>query len=392
MLCATEARAHGEADDPLPPAPGLGWEAAAALRTLNADQTLPSNRLDGYLLQGDAGMDPDGTQLEHGALGLAARFNDTWGARLVVGKHGSEAAEAEEAWLQARHDADNGDVWHLNAGRQRPAMGAVLSAAGHFDRFGLMPLAQRMAFDHDWVDDGLQLGWRREAGSMQLRADAGLWRGRAFPGARSGRLVPSVHGGLSRGPWALDAMVASFRPEGRGSAIAGAAGHSHHAPVCDTTLIQVVCFGGSSEVAAASVRWSGREAPHPWPVTLTAAGWLRNDTGTLESANGLVDYRGRNRGGWVEAVWHLAPSVELGWRGEHLRASHALRGSGASLLSTETRLNAYAPATRHALMLGYLPKEGVELRVEAGRESVAGTRVNFAALRLVLRASAATGF
>lgn len=149
VLCAHEARADGEAGDALPPAPGLTWEAAAVVRALDADKTLPSNRL-----EGDAGMDPDGIQLEHGALWLAARISDTCGARLVIGKHGGEPAEVEEAWAQARHDADNGDVWRLNAGRQRPAMGVVLSGAGNFDRFGLMPLAQRMALDHDWIDDG----------------------------------------------------------------------------------------------------------------------------------------------------------------------------------------------------------------------------------------------
>lgn len=391
LACASAAQAHGEADDALPADPGVVFEAAAALRHLSADAALPSARLSGYLLQGDAGMDLQGTRLEHGTLGLAARLDDTWGGQLVVGQHGSDPAHLEAAWLQARHDTDDA-AWLLSAGRQQPAMGAVLGGAGHLDRFGLVPLAARMAINDMWMDDGLQLGWRRDAGASAWRADVGVWRGRFFPGAADGgSAVPSLHLGWTQSAWAVDAMAARFKPQGRGSAVAGAAGHSHTAPLCDAALSKVVCFSGSSQLAAASVRWNGREAAQPWPVTLTAAGWLRRESGALESANGLADYRGNNQGGWLEAVWQVRPQWELGWRGERLSATHELNGPGASLLAVETQLTAYAPATRHTLMLGYSPADWADIRVEAGRESVAGTRMSFAALRLVLKYSTGPG-
>ena len=390
LLVAADVRAHGEADDPLPAEPGMSWDAAAALRSLKADKTLPSTRLDGYLLMGDAGMDPDGTELEHGAVGVAARFNDTWGARLVIGKHGSEAAETEEAWVQARHDADNGDVWRLNAGRQRPAMGAVLAGAGHFDRFGLVPLAQRAATDHHWVDDGLQLGWRRDDAS-RWSVDLGLWRGQGFPGSADGGAVPSLHLGWGQGPWQADALWAGFRPQGRGATVSTTVGHSHGAPVCEASFTEVICFGGDSDLLAGSLRWSGQTAASALPLTLTAAGWLRQDRGTLESANGLADYTGRTRGGWLEAVWHFAPQWELGWRGERLTASHALHGPGASLLATEARFDRYEPVTRHALMLGSQLAPWARWTLEVGRESAVGTSAGYAALRLLLQADGLLG-
>ncbi len=387
-LVATSARAHGEADDPLPAEPGISWDAAAVLRSLNASKALPSTRLDGYLLQGDAGVNPDGTALEHGALGLAVRLNDTWGGRLVIGKHGSEAAEVEEAWVQARHDADNGDVWRVNAGRQRPAMGTVLAGAGHFDRFGLVPLAQRAATDHHWVDDGLQLGWRRHDAS-QWSVDLGLWRGQNFPGSADGGTVPSLHLGWGKGPWQADALWAGFQPRGRGAAVTGTAGHSHSAPVCDASLSEVICFSGDTTLAGGSLRWSGPEAHSPWPVTLTAAGWLRHDSGTLESANGLVDYAGRNRAGWLEAVWHLHQDWEVAWRGERLSATHALTGAGAALLVNEARLQHYQPSRRQALALGWQVRPWARLHLETGQENVAGTRARYTALRLLLSAGGA---
>jgi len=383
-LFSTQAHAHGEADDVLPPEPGVVLQAAAAVRHLSADTALPSAQLAGYLLQGDAGPALNGTRLEHGTLGLAARWDDTWGAQLVLGQHGSDPIHLEAAWLQARHDGEDA-VWLLTAGRQQPALGAVLGGAGHLDNFGLVPLAARMAVNDRWIDDGLQLGWRTDAGASAWRVDAGLWRGQVFPGAEQGGAVPSLHLGWTQGPWALDAVAARFKPQGRGSAVGGTAGHSHSAPVCDASLTQVVCFSGSSPVAAASARWRGQEAVPAWPLTLSAAGWLRHDAGTLTSANGQADYKAHNRAGWLEAIWHLHPQWQLGWRGERLSATQTLTGPGASLLATETQINAYAPITRHSLMLAYSPTPAVTTYLEAGREAQASRRVPFVAGRLVLR-------
>lgn len=383
-LASTPAHAHGEADDALPPEPGMVLQAAAAVRHLSADTALPSARLAGYLLQGDAGPTLTGTQLEHGTLGLAARLNDTWGAQLVLGQHGSDPVHTEAAWLQARHDGEDA-AWLLTVGRQSPALGAVLGGAGHLDTFGLVPLAARMAVNDRWIDDGLQLGWRRDAGASTWRADAGLWRGQVFPGAEQGGAVPSLHLGWTQGPWALDAVAARFKPQGRGSAVGGTAGHSHSAPVCDASLTQVVCFSGSSPLAAASVRWRGQEAAPAWPLTLSAAGWLRRDAGTLTSANGQADYQAHNRAGWLEVLWHLHPQWQLGWRGERLSATQSLTGPGASLLAVETQINSYAPITRHSLMLAYSPVSWADVHLETGREAAASRRVSFVAWRLVLR-------
>jgi hypothetical protein len=386
VLFVTHAQAHGEVDDALPPEPGVRWDAAAALRSLTVDNTLPSTRLDGYLLQGDAGMNPDGTQLEHGAIGLAARLNNTWGARLLIGKHGGETAEVEEAWVQARRDADNGDVWRLSAGRQRPAMGAVLAGAGHFDRFGLMPLAQRAALDHHWVDDGLQLSWRRYRAST-WSVDVGLWRGKGFPGSAEGPWVPSLHLGWSRGPWQADALWAGFRPDGRGASVSIAEDHRHGAPVCDARFTEVICFAGRSRPIAASLSWSGLASDAALPLTLTAAGWWRDEDGTLTSANGQTDYRGSSRGGWLEAIWHMSPGWELGWRGERLSASHRLHGPGASLLMREARFDRYQPVTRHALMVGSRLAPWARWTAEVGRESAPGSSHPYAAVRLLLQAN-----
>lgn len=385
-LAWSSAHAHGEADDPLPAETGLTWDAAAALRVLHRNTPLPSTRLQGQLLQGDSGMEPQGNQLEHGTLGLAGRLDRTWGARFVLSKHGTETVEVEEAWLQARLDADNGDAWWLNAGRVRPAMGNTLGRPGHFDRTGLAPLAHRMAWDHDWIDDGLQLSWRRGTSTGDWAVDAGLWRGGRFPGAESGPPTPSLHLGWTNGPWSADAVAAWFEPRGRGIRASSLADHAHGAPQCTPAFLDVVCFDGKTQLTGASVRWDGRSNTHGWPVTLETAGWQRSDRGQLESADGLARYKGRARGVWLDVVWHADPHTDIGWRGERLVASHHLNGSGATQLAQATRLQAYAPVVRHTLTFGQRLTPWAELRLEAGQENQAAQRSRFYAVRLLLRA------
>ena len=197
-------------------------------------------------------------------------------------------------------------------------------------------------------------------------------------------MAPSLHLGWGQGPWQADALWVGFRPQGRGATVSSTAGHTHAARVCDARLIEVICFDGDSDLLSGSLRWSGQTAVSPLPLTLTAAGWLRQDRGTLESANGLADYTGRTRGGWLEAVWHFRPQWELGWRGERLSATHDLRGAGASLLAQEARFDRYQPVTRNVAMLGWQPTAWARLHLEAGEEAAGGQRTPYVSFRLLL--------
>ncbi len=372
----TSARAHGDEAEPLPEGPGVRVGVAGALRVLDGPAELPSQRLPGFLLQGDAGVDARGAQLEHGVVDAGWRLNEQWGTYAALGKHGSERAQVEAAWLQWLPRAD----WRLTAGRQKPALGAVVTSAGHLDRFALVPLAKQASFGHDWIDDGVQLGWRRNAGRADMALDVGLWRGKVWPGGAGTPVALSLHGGVTVDDFTFDAFAAHFEPSGRGTRVAQAGGgHSHVAPVCDVALKDVVCFGGRSQVLGASARWLS----HALPLSASAAVLWHRDQGQLRSRNGLGDYGGDTLGGWVEGLWTVHPQWELGARLERLQSRQRLEGAGVSLIAAEVGLNAYRPATRAALMLGWLPRERVAVRLEAGTESAGGRRARFAALRAV---------
>ena len=211
LLLASQASAHGDMASALPDEEGARIGLAAAVTHINASELLPSARLAGYLLQGDPGVDRRGWALEHAVADAGWRFNETWGASLAVGQHGTDQAHVEAAWLQRRWHSGQND-WQLTAGRQRPELGPVMTSAGHLDRFALVPLAKRMAVNDDWIDDGVQLGWRRTGTDIQWSADAGLWKGQVFPGSAAASAAPALHLGASRGDWSLDGFVARLNP------------------------------------------------------------------------------------------------------------------------------------------------------------------------------------
>ncbi|WP_298432928.1 hypothetical protein [Ottowia sp.] len=371
------AAAHGETVDVLPEQPGLRLGAGAALSALHADEELPSRRMSGYLLNGSVGTDRRGGQLEHGVIEAAARLSSQFGAYAAIGKHGSEAPHTEGAWLQWQPGPD----WQLTLGRQKPSLGAVITGAGHMDRFALMPLAKQASFGEDWIDDGLQASWRHPLGSGDVGLDVGLWRGHAWPGGYGRPLGFSAHAQWQQGDWTLDGFFLHAEPARRGTKIILAgADHSHGAADCDAALTQVACFGGRSQVLGASVRWLS----HQLPLSASAAVLWHRDRGSLASRNGGGAYAGDTVGGWVEGVWTLHSQWELGVRLEHLRSRQTLVGAGASLVASELQLAAYRPADRQSLMLGWLPSDKVSVRLEVGRESVSGRHARYASLRAVV--------
>lgn len=384
-LLSMSAWAHGEADDPLPVEAGVGIDLQVAWRALDARRTLPSTAMRGYLLRGDDGVDPRDSALDNASVGLSWRMNDTWGARWVISRHDSDPAQTEAAWLQTRWDRDNGQVWRVQVGRMRPTGGPVLDGMGGASRFALAPLAERVALDHPDPQDGVQLSWRdEEASGWTWSADAGLWRGRAFPGDAQEALMPSVHLGVERGAWALHGLAMAYRPEGRGARITGQSRHSHAAPVCDERLTEVVCFDGKSPVLAASLSWQGQGSSLRWPLTLTAAGWLRQDEGVLRSANGQAQYKGTHQGVWWQADWQAHENWVLSWRQERADVQHTLQGAGAQLLASEAQFVNRAGVSRQALTLGYRMADWSRLQLEWGRERQGAASAPYVALRWML--------
>jgi hypothetical protein len=378
-LAAPWAWAHG--DEVIPDESGFKFGAQAAVAWRRAAQGLPSQSLPGYLLQGDPGVDSRGTHLEHAVLQLGYRPNEVFGAQLAMGAHGHDPWHIEGASLQAK-----GAAWTLELGRQRPSLGKVMTPAGHFDRFGLMPLAKQALTHGDWLEDGAQLNLKRTMWGADWTLDAGLWVGHSFPGTPGTQIFPSAHLGAQwhgmGGQWLLDGFMAKLDPKERASQIPSNNGtHTHAAPVCDASLNGVVCFDGSSRLMGFSAQWKSQLIP----VSLQGAWLWRHEQGILQSANGVGQYGGRTGGQWLQAVWQMHAQWETALRFERLKAQHNLVGAGATLVASEAGFDPYSPQRRTAAMLGYSPNQRVTVRLEVGREKTNAQRVNFGAVRLGLK-------
>lgn len=375
LMASVGVSAHGLVGDAIPNEVGARVGASLALSWLDADSAIPMASLPGVLMTGGHQEGRDGFGLEHGVLDAGVRFNDTFGATLALGWHGSESGHVEAAWVEARRS----DLT-LGLGRNRVPLGPVVTPAGHMDRFALMPLAKQAAFDGDWIESGLNLRWR-DSGASELEVNVGVWRAKDFPGVDGSDPAPALHVGGYLGNVRLDGFIARVQPDKRGSAIQLTSdGHSHATPSCAKSITGMVCFDGTSDLAGASARW---HAP-TLPFEVSVAGIVRHERGDLYSSTGDTDYSGDTRGGWLEAAWTIKPEWIVLLRSERLVAEHELKGFGATLVAGEAGfLPESGATTRHALALAWLPRKDTTVTAEIGSERADGDSNAYVGIRFL---------
>lgn len=371
------ALAHDLAADPLPDSPGWRLGAAAALTAFDANGRFPATRYPGLPGSGQTPSDRQGLTLEHATVDAAVAFGDRHGAVLAVGKHGSDPAHTEAARLDSRWQLGL-DRLSVQLGRDRVPMGPVITGAGHFDRYAQAPLAKRLVLNDDWISDGLNLRWQRGAAQGLQSVDAGLWRARSYPGGLAGRLAPALSVSGAWGDWNLSGLAATLAPRARGiPSASSSAPHTHGQPDCRLSLAAVACFDGRSTVLGGSLVWDG----HAQGWTVTVAGLLQRDRGTLVGQLGSADYRGTTSAGWLDLQRHLGQGWTLGLRAERASATHRLSGPGAGLVSADAGLDANRPIDRLASALTWAPGGGWQLGLEAGTERSALPATRWLGLR-----------
>ena len=380
LALVSPGAAHDVAANPVPDAPGWRIGAGVAATAIGARHPVPAPTLPGVLDTGVNAADRRGLGLEHAVIGAGLRLNKLFGAHLAVGWHADESAHLEAAWMQARWTTDTA-LLTLGAGRNKVPMGRVLTDAGDFGRFSLVPLVKRASLNNDWYDDGVALAWRGTGDSLLRRVDVGVWRGAAFPGGGDLPVVPSLHVQLAHAEVEVDGFYAHLQPTGRGTYARGGTnnGHTHEVPDCASSLSGLVCFDGRVNLIGGSLRW----ASHDWPVVVAAAALWRGEQGSLYSQNGSAGYRGKTLGGWVDAAWDWHDHWQLAARFEALSATQNLSGPGAALVAGEAGLVPNWPARRLSTALAYSPDPAWRLSAEIGCERAGGDNNPFVMLRAV---------
>jgi hypothetical protein len=382
-LCSS-AFSHDVSQDPIPPSPGWRMGMAGSLAGVQASQDAwPTPRWPGVLGSGQLPSDRRGTHLEHATLDAAARLNDAWGAYVAWGRHGNDPIHVEAAKLSGRQDI-GGDRLNMTLGRDRVPMGAVLTRAGHFDRFAQVPLVKSVILNDDWIDNGLNLNWQRGMAEGLQSVDVGLWGGHTFPGGPAGARAPALHAQSSWGEWLLDGFGAWLQPQARGTlAAASRAGHTHTVPSClGSNLINVVCFDGTTRILGTSLAWT----PHELGLSVQAAALWQHESGALYTRFGDSHYTGNTLGGWLDAQWTLRPTWSVAARLEHLAARHDLSGPGSSSVAADAAMTPNTPLQRQTAALLFEPTPQVQLSLEAGSEQGALPVNRWIGLRVVVHA------
>ncbi|NOT81320.1 MAG: hypothetical protein HOP01_01145 [Gallionella sp.] len=346
--------------------PKVNFIAGFGLKSLAANRAYPAPRLPGVLESGSARADERNSGLDYAELGIKITFTDSLTAKIKGARHGgsSPLSEIEEAWLSAEHTLQS-RPWHAQLGRQQVPLGLQNQQHFHSWAFGIAPLAMRAAINDSWRADGLRVESVEPSG---LNFGAGLWNNSAFPGApSSGINLAHLRLGWKNARTQIEAGYARADVNaGRPLVTLGSAGHTHTLPSCGAITATRVCFNGHADVVAVAGKLTLADT---W--WLGGEGWLKKESGKLDSIFGTPDYAGTLTGGWLDLGWTPHPQWSVIVRGERVVASHQIAGSNASLIANQAGIADSNRALKsYGIALNWKPAEAHHIALEHHRENV----------------------
>jgi hypothetical protein len=263
----------------------------------------------GFPLAGEAGPGANGFSLGESEVSLAANIDDKFYGQLtlaVESEDGEDHLGVEEAYIDTTSLPAG---FSLRAGRFFSSIGYLNSHHAHTDNFFDRPLAYQAFLGGQYGDDGVQLRWVAPT-SMFLELGGEVFRGQNYPsgGAQDGglgtrTLFAHVGGDVgSENEWLAGVSMLKTRAEG------GEDG-----------------FSGDSRVYVADGTW--KWAPQgnfkDGGITLRSEVFLDDRDGVfLDPADPTVatPWNGQRRGGYLEGVYRLNRTWDVGYRYDKLWA------------------------------------------------------------------------
>lgn len=318
---------------------------------------------------------PRGFSLGESELVLASNIGPYARGQLNLAA-GEETVAVEEAWFQT---LELGGGLGFKAGRYASGVGYANAQHPHSWDFADASLMQRVLFGERWRQEGVQLKWLVPTEQyLELGAEAG--RGQFFPG--------SVAGGNRNGAgsWALfahtggDVDVAHSWRAGLGYLTAHP--HARTAELEDAagTTIHTV-FSGDTRIWLADFvwKWAPQGNSRVQNLKLQAEIFRRTERGQLacddnQAAGGLChtvtgtggmldDYRSRQSGAYIQAVYQFMPAWRVGYRHDRLDAGTTDFGR-LPLSPVDFR------PQRRTLMTDYAPGEFSRFRLQLAQENL----------------------
>ena len=343
-------------------------------RYLNSDADYPVANLDNALETGALAAYKQGHAFDYADVGVQAQWTSNLKTVFKGAYHGQDTGdtfELEQAWLNYDYDIDMNNMLSARVGRQYVALGKQNLEHSHQWQMGVEPLVMRASIAEGWRDDGLDLSWQHENG---WSVGGGVFKGESFPSnAESGFNAVNARLGWQQDDNYMQLSLAQFKVSGRATEQQTVLGHHHNQASCIQASTNVLCFKGDSQLAILAAQWRFPDIK----TTFNGEAWLKQETGTLSSLSGQVDYTGLITGAWLTANYQIKPSLQSYLRIENLQGWHDLLGTNAALIANEAGISqSKGTSYRTSLGLMWLVNKGIKLSAEYHQQHLINQQSN----------------
>jgi hypothetical protein len=263
----------------------------------------------GFPLAGEAGPGERGFSLGESELSLAANIDDKFYGQLTLAVHSEDGQDhlgVEEAFIDTT-SLPNGLA--VRAGRFFSNIGYLNSHHAHTDSFFDRPLAYQAFLGGQYGDDGVQVRWVAPT-SMFLELGGEVVRGQSFPSGGAQRdglgtrtLFAHVGGDAgAENEWLAGVSVLKTRTAGGEDGFSGDA---------------------TAYVADATWKWAPQGNFKDGGVTFRSEYLVDDRDGMYvdpEGAGIATPWIGKRRGGYLEGVYRLNRTWDIGYRYDKLWA------------------------------------------------------------------------
>lgn len=317
--------------------------------------------LDGFALQGEAGLAEQGFSLGESELTMSANIDQSIYAKATIALHdheGTTEVEIEEAFIESL-GLSNGLT--ARAGRFYAPIGYLNEQHVHVWNFADAPLIYRGLFGNQLATDGLKLSYLLPTDQLfELGATVGAGKSYPASGEHQGIgdwLIYAKTGGDIGIESSWQASVSHWQssPEDR----AYGSEHSHGVEPAALTV-----FNGDTDITNLSLiyKWAPNGNFRQQNISLIGEFFYLNDKGAISHGTEYANYDGNQYGGYLEGIYQFSPQWRSGLRYDWLGSDHT--ASDQELLADASLDGARAHPQRSSAMLEYLPSEFSRIRTQ----------------------------
>ena len=317
--------------------------------------------LDGFALQGEAGLNQEGFSLGESEVTMSANIDQTLYGQATIAVHeheGETEVEIEEAFIES---LSLGHGVTARAGRFFAPIGYLNQRHAHAWNFADAPLIYRGLFGNQLSTDGLKLSYVLPTDQL-IELGGTVGAGNSYPGSgeHSGIgdwLIYAKTGGDIGIESSWEASVSHWESSPEDRAYSG--GHSHDGGEASSPE-----FNGDTDISNISLiyKWAPNGNFRQQNFSLIGEYFYLNDDGAITHEDEYASYKGNQYGGYVEGIYQFSPQWRSGLRYDWLGSDH--KASDDELLADASLDGSKNNPQRSSAMVEYLPSEFSRIRAQ----------------------------